>query len=156
MSTQPAGSASEKIVRDTIRDGLRSATSDTAFELSDPLGSGRSADTEFVLTSFPSRTVEYPHVIVLEGGDTGGRLDSRVDLFEHDYDVRVEIYGRSTTEAMTLRDDVKEWFQASLDTLRSNGYTDVRLVGTSPLSHEDDVALKAYQLTYTGTLYTTT
>lgn len=156
MSTQQAHEASKKIVRDTIRDGLRSATSDGSFALQDPLGSNRSADTEFILTSFPSRDPEYPHIVVEEQGMSGGRLDSRVDLNENDFDVRARCFGRSTTEAMNLRDQVREWFQASYETLRDAGYTDVELVSTNPIEHESDVSQKAFQLTYTGNLYTTT
>lgn len=156
MSTQQAHEASKKIVRDTVRDGLRSATSDGSFALQDPLGSDRSGGSEFILTSFPDRDVEYPHVIVREGGMSGGRLDSRVDLHENDFDVQVQVHGRSQTEAMNLRGQVREWFQASYETLRDAGWTDVELVSSSPTDHESDVSTESLQLTYTGTLYTTT
>lgn len=154
MSTQPAAEASKKIVRDTIRDGLRDAVDDGEYALEDPRD--ERSDSELILTDFPSRDVEYPHVIVAEGGQTGGRLDSRVDLWETTFDVSVQCFGRSTTEAMNLRDQVREWFQAAYETLRDAGYTDVELASTSPIEHESDVSQKAFQLTYTGTLYTTT
>lgn len=156
MSTQPAGSASTAIVRDTVRDGLRSATSDSGFEFSDPLGSNRDADTEFVLTSFPDRDAQYPHVVVLEAGDSRSRPDSRVDLQSGPFDVRVECYGRSSTESMNLRDDIREWFQGSYATFRDAGWTEVELVSSTAISHESDVSSEAFQLTYSGTLYTTT
>lgn len=156
MSTQPAAEASKRIVRDTVRDGLRDATGDSSFAFEDPLGADRSSASEYVVTSFPSRDVEYPHVVVSEGGQSGGRLDSRVDLHENDFDVQAQVYGRSKTEAMNLRDQLKEWFQASTDTFRSAGWVEVELVSSNPIEHESDVGQKAFQLTYTGTLYTTT
>lgn len=154
MSTQPAGDASEAIVVDTVRDGLRSAASGATYDLTDPEAGSRGDDAPFVVTSFPDRNVHYPHVVVREVGSSGGRLDSRVDLWENNYDVRAEVYARSSTEMFTLRDDLKAWFQASYEAFRSAGWTDVEQASSTPMNFEGDVQLNTWQITYTGTLYT--
>lgn len=154
MSVQPAAEASTAIVRDTIRDGLRDAVDDTAHAFDDPRSSRNGS--RFVVTSYPDRNTEHPHVVVTEAGDTGGRLDSRVDLVEHDFDVRAEIHARSSTETFNIRDALRAWFQASVESFRSAGWHDVEIVSTTPIDHQGDVDLKAWQITYTGTLYTET
>lgn len=153
MSTQPADVASKKIVNDTVRDGLQSALTDATYALTDPRST---REHDFVVTALPDPDPEYPHIVVSEGGMSGGRADSRVDLNQNDFDVQVQTLGRSTTEAMNLRGQVREWFQANYDTFRSAGWTDVELVSSSPISHEDDVDQKAFQVTYTGELWTET
>lgn len=156
MSTVPPGEQSKTICRDTIRDGLRAAATDSAQPLDDPedSGSGRGDGSEFVLTSYPSRNVTYPHVVVREVGDSGGRLDSRSDLWLHDYSVRVELLARSATEAMNLRDGVKAWFQQNVDTLRDAGFVDVGIDSATPMNYEGDASVDALQVTYSGDLYT--
>lgn len=156
MSTQPAGDASEVIVVDTIRDGLRAAASGTTYDLTDPEDGNRGDDAPFAVTSRPDRDPHYPHVVALEAGMSGGRLDSRVDLHENQYDVRIEVFARSDTEMYNLRDDVRQWFQANHDTFRDAGWTDVGIASNSPMNWEGDVQLSSWQITYTGTLYTTT
>lgn len=152
MSTVPPGKAGEQIVRDTIRDGLRSTATDDATTLDDP--HAPRGDSQFVLTSYPDRNVEYPHVIVREVGDTGDRRDSRVDLWLHNYSVRVELLGRSATEAYMLRGGVKAWFQRNHDALRDAGFVDVGLDSSTPMNWESDPGVTALQVTYTGDLYT--
>lgn len=164
MSTVPPGKASETIVRDTIRDGLRAAALESygggygssysdGFTLDDPLEGSRNG-SQFVLTSYPDRNVEYPHIIVREVGDSGDRRDSRVDLWLHNYTVRVELLGRSATEAFMLRDGVKEWMQREYDVLRDAGFVDVGLDGSTPMNWDGDPNVTALQLTYAGDLYT--
>lgn len=162
MSTVPPGKASETILRDTIRNGLRDAAASSygensgvdygGFLLDDP--QAPRDGSQFVLTSYPDRRVEYPHVIVREVGDSAERRDSRTDLWLHDYTVRVEVLGRSSTEAFMLRDGVKEWFQRSFGTLRDAGYVDVALDSATPMNWESDPNVTALQVTYSGDLYT--
>jgi len=152
MSTVPPGKASETIVRDTIRDGLRSAATDETATLDDP--NAPRDDSQFVLTSYPDRRVEYPHIVVREVGDSGERRDSRTDLWLHNYTVRVELLGRSATEAMNMRAGVKAWFQRNYAALRDAGFVDVALDGSTPMNWEGDQSVSALQVTYTGDLYT--
>jgi len=163
MSTVPPGKASLTICRDTIRDGLRAAADanygdgygdsySDGYTLDDPL-SPRS-DSQFVLTSFPDRRVEYPHIVVREVGDTGDRRDSRADLWLHDYSVRLECFGRSATEAFNLRAGAKEWMQQNYTTLRDAGFVDVGLDSSTPMNWEGDQGITALQVTYSGDLYT--
>lgn len=164
MSTVPPGKASEQIVRDTIRDGLRAAavagyssgyagSYGEGWTLDDPREGSRNG-SQFVLTSYPDRNVEYPHIVVREVGDSADRRDSRVDLWLHNYSVRVEMLGRSATEAYMLRGGVKAWFQRNYDTLRDNGYVDVGLDSSTPMNWESDPGVTALQVTYSGDLYT--
>lgn len=153
MSTVPPGQASRQIVRDTIRDGLRAAATDAGYTLDDPHAGSRDG-SEFVLTSFPDRDTQHPHVVVREVGDSGERRDSRVDLWLHDYQVRAECFGRSATEAMKLRAGVKEWFQVEYETLRDAGFVDVGIDSSTPMEHESQPSVDALQVTYSGDLYT--
>lgn len=153
MSTVEHGKESEELVRDTIRDGLRAAAGDENFdELVDPRAP-RSDSSRFVLTSFPSRNIAYPHIILREAADSSRRRGSEADLWEHNYAVRAELFGRSSTEAMHLRSGVKRWFGANWQALREVGYHDVG-VESSPMSWEANPNVIALQVTATGDLYT--
>lgn len=152
MTTLDAGEASKTIVRDTIRDGLRAAADDPDAVLDDPR-SDRDG-SRFALTSYPNRNVEYPHIVVREIGVSGGRRDSRVDLWQSDLSVRIELLGRSATEAMNLRDGVRAWFQASFEELHGAGWVDVSLDSSTGMNWERDPDVSAKQLTYSGTVYT--
>lgn len=151
MSTVPPADQATTIVRDTIVSGLRSAAADSGYALSDPIAGSRSG--EFVLAGFLDQS-EYPHLVVREADDEGGRPDSRDGVWEHRYDVRIDCLATSRDEAFDLRDGVREWFQVDTTTLRSAGYEDVEISSSTPLSWDDTNGVASCQLEYSGTVYT--
>lgn len=154
MSTVAASNLSTAIVKDLLRDGLRSAASGSD-PLTDPKASSRPGDTKFVLTSFPDRDPFYPHVIVEEAGDTGARPDRREDLHEHVYDVRFTILSESSTDLFQIRDGVRDYIEDNITTFESNGYVDVEIASSGAATWEQDPAVESWELVISGIVYTT-
>lgn len=160
MSTVQPGREFEAIVRDTVRDGLRNAQDDPdalfsdASDRSRPAVPDKDGPSALVLTSFPSRAVTYPHVVVKEGGDSGELVDQRVDLWRDSYSVTFEHYGRSATEVGKLVGGTRAWVKNNVSTLRDAGLHDISLGETRDINHFEDVRTNAKAFTLSGTLYT--
>lgn len=160
MSTVQPGREFEAIVRDCIRDGLRSAQDDPSYIFSDagdrdrPAVPDNDGPSALVVTSFPSRAVTYPHVVVKEKGDSAERPDSRTNLWRHNYSVTFECHGRSATEVGKLIGGARAWVQNNIPTIRDAGLHDVSIGDPRDIQHFEDVRTNVKAFSISGTLYT--
>lgn len=161
MSTVTSGLEFEEVVVDVLRDGLRAAIDDDEYLFEDaddrnrPVDPGPSDEVSaLVLTSFPSRHVTYPHVVVREVGASSEQMDNRADVWRDNYTVRFECYGRSSTEAGKFAGGVRGWLKNNKRELRDAGFHDPSISDTSDMQHFEEVRTGAKKVTLSGRLYT--
>lgn len=155
MTVIPTEELSTEIVVNQFRDPLRNAAGpNKADTITDPNAASRDDAHPFIVTSFPDTSPLYPMVIVGEDGDSGSRPDRRVDLHEHDYDVRVRILAKSSTTYFDLRDSIRGWFADRVDTLAANGFEDASIASSGRIDWENDISVEAGQVVFNGTVNT--
>lgn len=146
MSVLDTSNLSTKVIRDKIRDGLRTAAGDAGRPLTDPKSGSRPSNTEFVLTSHPDRDAYYPHIIVEEADDSADKPDQRATLFLHDYVIDVTIKAESSTNLFKIRDQVKNWFFQEWVNLGEAGIQEVEIISSSPEPFNEDARVEHWKL----------
>ena len=148
-----SSSLSTAIIRDLFRDGLRAAIA--TGDISDPSSARRNGAAPMVLTEFPDQGLLYPHIIVSEASDVGGRPDSRADLWQHTYAVGIEIHAKSSTQMFRIRDEVRAWVERNVDTLNTAGFTDPQISPGIPMTWDQGEEIRRWKFVVKGTVYTT-
>ncbi len=146
-------SLSAAIIRDLFRDGLRAAVA--AGDIFDPSSAGRKGAAPMIMTELPDRGLLYPHIIVSEASDVGGRPDSRADLWQHTYAVGIEIHAKSSTQMFRLRDEVRAWVETHVDALNAAGFTDPQISPGIPMTWDQSEEIRRWKFVVKGTVYTT-
>jgi len=149
---------STEIVQNEFRSPLQSAADDSGEPLDDPNAGDRGADDpDLVLPSFPSQGPLYPQVIVSEAGYTHSHPDARADITEGEYDVRIRVLARSTTQVNKITDGVRAWYENRFDTLIASGFNDPEIAGGGEVpSPENPAKVEAKDTICRGTVYTQT
>lgn len=146
---------SEHIVRDTFRDGLRSAAGPNPSDtITDPEDANRDGEHPFIVTSFPDTSPLYPMIVVREGSDSGERPDRRHDLHEHQYEVLVQYAASSSTVMFSIRDGIKAWFEDNIAWLESEGFEDAVMGSSTTADWDSSVSTSSGQIPFEGTVNT--
>ena len=110
-------------------------------------------DDKFVLTSFPSTLIHYPHIIVQENNNQLRRMDARVDQQEGPYSVKLTLKAKNNDHIFSIRDGLKAWLHDSYVTLRDGGFTEPSLDNAIPTRWDPTGKIKTMEMVITGTVY---
>ena len=160
MTTNPtldAGDLSEEIIKDGFRAELQQYADEGTTPLEDPQADTRGSKTPpFVLTSYPSSSPMYPHIIVQEGSDDAGPIDRRQSAFyQHDFGVQITVEARSSTEKFALKSGVRAFLQDREQALRDRGFAEL-VYSTTNASWDSTSETASWQVTVNGLVHTTT
>lgn len=149
---------STAIVQNQFRAPIQSYADDSNEPLTDPEAAERDPNDNtippFVLPSFPDQDPLYPHVIVSEAGWSENHPDARAAITEGEYDVRIRVHAKSTTQRNKILDGVRKWYRVQHDTLIENGFNDPRTVGGGePVTFENDPSTVSGEIVFRGTVY---
>ena len=106
--------------------------------ITDPISATRSGDSQFVLTAYPTRTVQYPHLVINQGNITTRRLGIASESEYATIPFSVRCWARNSREKDSLAQQV-------VNTLRDrqlgggSGTIDNGLFGIKGLSAVDIV-----------------
>lgn len=146
---------STEVIIGIFRDGLSAAAADTGQPLTDYGIATRPPKSKFVLTTMPSRYVHYPHIVVEEGGVTGGRIDRRASkLMKWDYTVIITIRASTNTHIYKIRDSIRAWMQDNYEAIRLAGFTDLLISGSGRTTWDETPLVKEFVLNVRGKVYT--
>lgn len=153
MSVIEVAKLSETVILTLIRDKMRDDILDPTIPLNDPKSQVRGDRAPMIMTSYPTVGVFYPHVVLEEFNQSGGRLDSRVDLFQTDFSVKISILADTNTELYRLKDQVRDWIQRNLTYLNRQGFAEVRIASTTPTNFDEDATVKSFEIIIVGQVY---
>lgn len=153
MSVLDTDKVSKTVVRDEIRDGLRTAAGDSNRPLTDPKSGSRPSNAEFVLTSHPDRDAFYPLIIVGEDDDSAEKPDQRATLFLHDYVISITIKAESSTNLFKIRDQVKNWLFQEWENLGEAGIQELEVISSSPEPFNEDARVQHWKLRVGADVY---
>lgn len=131
MSSNPtldAATFSKQLIQDEIRPALstylgNNFTDPQANKRGDPIPDEPGTWPPLVVTALPGGgRVLYPHVVVQEGDDSAGPIDTRHDFDQHDFTVDVEIHGTTSTQMFNLRGMVRGYFLDNREALKDAGF----------------------------------
>lgn len=141
-----------RITIDIIKPLLLAAQLDSGYQLDDPVSS-RAFDSNFILSAYPKRTVEYPHIILEDISTTGKRIDLREVLQENKATIRIMVRSLKNTHAFQIMAGVREAIQRGTDTLNAAGFVAPTITGTSSTTMEGEDKIFVQTLTVQGTIY---
>jgi len=147
---------SKTIILDLLRDKMRADLDDPNIPLKDPKKETRGDKAPFILTSYPTTNVYFPHVIIGELTYSGNRLDAREDLFQGNFSVRISIHADTNTHLFQIKDAVRDWLQRNVTYLNRQGFTELQFDGSSPMDFDFTATVKQYEIILKGKVYTTT
>lgn len=103
-----------------VRDYLRT-------NLTDPISGTRASDTRFVVTTYPERKAEYPHVIVYQVDGDGHRVGGNATMFRYTLLISIDVQSKSTKQLDEICDDVLNQMRQGLQTFHDYGMIAMRL-----------------------------
>lgn len=151
----PTGDASTVVLRDLFVTPLRNAASDADQPFDDPVSRG-DGDAPMVLTSFPDTGRKYPHVIVQRGNASAESLDRQSHVYDNEYTIEITAHSKSSTQANKLIDGVIHWVGDQELWLHSQGFMDISIGSTVPVSWDDTAKVTSLQTTVDGRINTST
>ena len=159
MTTNPtlaAGELSTEIIKEGFRAELQQYADDGTTPLEDPREPRGDKTPPFVLTSYPSSTPVYPHIIVQEGSDDAGPIDQRQSAFyQHDFSVQITVEARASTEKFDLKAGVRAFLQDREQALRDRGFAELDY-STSNATWDATSETASWQVAVSGLVHTTT
>lgn len=147
------GEASSTVLRDLFVMPLRDEVDSDDGYIEDT--KDRTDDAPMVLTSLPDTGLLYPHVIVERQSQDGESLDRQGTVWEHDMEVRVTVYSKSSTEANKLIDGVVAWFEDNETWLHEQGFMDTATGPVRDATWEPNPKIHQVEVTFSGRLNTT-
>ncbi len=154
MATIASENLSTTVVRDLLRDGLRSAADDSSYPLDDPAGSDRPDASKFVLTSFPDRKIYYPLIVVEEADDNSTKVDMQNPVHQHTYTVKITIYSKTNTHLFQIRDQIRQFIEADYMDLSDSGFAEPTIESSTSASWESNPEVKQWEMMISGLVYT--
>lgn len=94
-----------------------------ASNITDPIASGRSSESKFVLTAFPHKTVNLPHIVVQITGMRTTVLGQASEMVRLDANMEVRVWARRISERDSLSQDVIEYLRDNTLTV-TTGFAD--------------------------------
>jgi hypothetical protein len=147
MGTIEPSVLSTAVIRDLLRDGIRTG-------IDDPASAKRPTASQFVTTSYPDRSVYYPLIVVGEVSDRSYRPDIRAEVWKHTYAAQIMIHAKSMTQLYQLRDGVRAWIENNIRTLEQAGYMDASVSSSSSATWDAAATVYRWRLVVTGTVWT--
>lgn len=116
LATDPI-STSVLIIRDYLRNNL-----------TDPIAATRDEDKQFVLTNMPTRSVQYPHVIVYQYTGTGDRVGGNSWMFDIDLYYTFDILSKNVAQLDSISGDFLYKIKQGLAALHDAGLQRARFL----------------------------
>ena len=140
-----------------VRDILYYIKTDLSSNVTDPIASTRGTKSKFVMTSYPSRAVEYPLITIKANNYTAGRAGMQTSAMDMNITIEVRIWARNTKERDTL-------FTSVFNRLRSIQFTattgsianylhDFNMPSALEIDEEGDQAIKSKIMEVTYRFY---
>ena len=119
-----------RITVDILKPQLIIAEAAVDFVLTDPIKATRRTASSFILTSYPKRDVQYPHIVLSTVGDSGEAIDKREAMYEHQQSVRHQVLG-TKTHCYNAISGLNEFYQRKRLDLSALGLAEGKIVNTS-------------------------
>ena len=148
---------SNEIIVKIFRNGLLAAAVSGSFALTDPSASKRvGTNSKFVVTSFPTRKVIYPVIVVRETSAPGFRPDSHHSkLMEWPYQVGITIRAETSTQLFPLTNAVRQWIQKKWDDIKNQGFYDMEVQASGDITWDTTSLVKEFTMYVNGIVFTT-
>lgn len=147
MGTIAPAVLSTAVIRDLLRDGIRTG-------IDDPVSAKRPTGSRFVSTAYPDRSVYYPLIVVGEVSDRSYRPDIRAEVWKHTYAAQITIHAKSMTQLYQLRDEIRAWIEGNIRTLEQAGYMDASVSSSTSATWDPSASVYQWRLVVTGTVWT--
>jgi len=89
-----------------VRDTLLFLKTDLLANITDPISSGRSANSKFILTSYPVREAQYPIITIKATNYSATRVGMGIDAFDMLIELEIRVWARNTRERDEIFTDV--------------------------------------------------
>jgi len=126
-------------------------------KITDPKSSIRGAKSKFVMTSYPSRAVEYPLITIKATNFEASRTGMQSTAMDMQITLEIRIWARNTKERDTLFTDVFNGlrgiqFTTSTGTI-ANNMNDFNMTSALEINEEGDQAIKSKVMEFYYRLY---
>ena len=156
MSVIPTKNLSKYVLTTLIRDKMRTDALDSNIPLTDPKEHTRGDNAPFILTSYPTTNVFYPHIIINEIGYGGQRLDAREDFFGGTMKLAFKIYAETNTHLFQIKDQIRDWLQRHVTYFNRQGFTELQFDSSVDTTWDEMATVKTMEITVSAKPYTTT
>lgn len=141
-----------RIDEDIVKPALEAAAASGDYSLDDPATS-RPTGSKFILTSYPTRAVQYPYVVIEMMSTSGGRIDKRETLFQYDVTIRFLVRGKTKTHCHNIINGIAEVIHEDWRDFAESGLSELKITGSSSVLWDSTTKIYTRTLTIQGLVF---